>query len=192
MPAKKTSEYLIVNRRSGKALQATGTENGQVVEQAEITRDDLQVWCMVGSGDGVKIVNKASGKVLDVMAGGTANGTWAQVWEDASGESQLWKTEAVTSTYKKLVHMMSGKVLDIVDLSDESGTPAQLWEDVSGENQQWKFVSAEEKPAAKTVRKTAAKKPTAPAKEKAPAQEAASEKVAAKKPAAKRTAKKAK
>lgn len=159
MPAKKATEYLIVNRRSGKALQAAGTENGLVVEQAEITRDSLQVWSMVDSGDSVKIVNKASGKLLDVMAGGTVNGTWAQIWEDAGGESQLWKTEAVTSTYQKLVHVMSGKVLDIVDLSDESGTPAQLWEDVGGENQQWKLVPAQEKPATKTVQKTAAKKP---------------------------------
>lgn len=158
MAAKKGSEFLIVNRRSGKALQATGLDNGLVVEQAEINRGDAQIWTSVESGDGVKLFNKASGKVLDVMANGTENGTWAQTWEDVDGESQLWKIVPVTATYKKLLNVMSGKVLDIVDMSDEDGAPAQIWEDVDGENQQWKFTSLT---ATKTVKKPAAKQASA-------------------------------
>ena len=96
-------EVMIVNRRSKKALQATGLDNGQVVEQAAATGADNQLWTVVEAEGGVKLCNKANGKVLDVMQGGTADGTWAQTWEDVGGESQLWTVENVTPTYKKLI-----------------------------------------------------------------------------------------
>ena len=132
MAAKKAAEFRIVNRRSGKALQATGLENGLVVEQAEISKSDAQLWYTVENGDMVKVFNKASGKVLDVMANGTVNGTWAQTWEDVDGESQFWKLVTVRPSYRKLLHVMSGKVLDIADMSEEDGAPAQIWDDVNG------------------------------------------------------------
>lgn len=185
-------EVMIVNRRSKKALQATGLDNGQVVEQAAATGADNQLWTIVEAEGGVKLFNKANGKVLDVMQGGTADGTWAQTWEDVGGESQLWTVENVTPTYKKLVHVLSGKALDIVDMSDEDGAPAQIWESVDGEGQQWKLVSSAPKAAAKTGKKPAAKKAPAAKEEKpAPVKEekaapAKAEKAPAKKPAAKK------
>ena len=177
-------EVMIVNRRSKKALQATGLDNGQVVEQAAATGADNQLWTIVEAEGGVKLFNKANGKVLDVMQGGTADGTWVQTWEDVGGESQLWTVENVTPTYKKLIHVLSGKALDIVDMSDEDGAPAQIWESVDGEGQQWKLVSSAPKAATKTVKKPAAKKVPA-AKEEKPAP-AKAEKAPAKKPAAKK------
>ena len=157
MAGKKTAEFMIVNRRSGKALQATGLDNGLVVEQAEPAKTDAQTWTSLETEGGVKFFNKACGKVLDVMANGTANGTWVQTWEDVDGESQLWKLVTVSPTYKKIVNVMADKALDIVDMSDEDGAPAQIWESVDGEGQQWKFVSTAPKAATKTVRKPAAK-----------------------------------
>ena len=119
MAVKKTGEFMIVNRRSKKALQATGLDNGLPVEQAAAAGTDAQLWTAVETVGGVKLFNKATGKVLDVMQGGTENGTWAQTWEDVDGESQLWTIENVTATYKKLIHVKSGKALDIVDMSEE-------------------------------------------------------------------------
>ena len=148
MAGKKTAEFMIVNRRSGKALQATGLDNGLVVEQAEPAKTDAQTWTFLETEGGVKFFNKACGKVLDVMANGTANGTWVQTWEDVDGESQLWKLVTVSPTYKKIVNVMADKALDIVDMSDEDGAPAQIWESVDGEGQQWKFVSTAPKAAA--------------------------------------------
>ena len=157
MAGKKTAEFMIVNRRSGKALQATGLDNGLVVEQAEPSKTDAQTWTSLETEGGVKFFNKACGKVLDVMANGTANGTWVQTWEDVDGESQLWKLVTVSPTYKKIVNVMADKALDIVDMSDEDGAPAQIWESVDGEGQQWKLVSSAPKAATKTVKKPAAK-----------------------------------
>lgn len=195
MAAKKITEFMIVNRRTGKALQASGQENGLAVVQAAPTGEDSQLWTQEDGGDSVRLVNKASRKVLDVMQGGTENGAWAQIWEDVDGESQRWQIVKVTATYKKLWNVQSGKVLDIVHMSDEEGAAAQIWEDVDGVGQQWKFVPAgkEESPkaATKTVRKPAAKRTRAV--EKAAAQAEAKTEgpaKAAKKPAAKAAAKK--
>ncbi len=169
MAAKKTLEYMLVNRKSKKALQATGLDNGQVVEQSALTGSDVQLWSVVESGESVKLVNKASGKVLDVMAEGTSDGTWAQIWEDVDGGSQQWKLVKLTATYSKIVNVRSGKVLDIVDMSEEDGAPAQIWEDVNGVGQQWKLVPAEKPAAKRTAKKPAAKKA---AVKKAPAAKA--------------------
>lgn len=169
MAARKMAEFMIVNRRSGKALQASGGENGAVVEQAAPTGSSAQLWTTVEAGDSVKLVNQETGKVLDVMTGGTENGTWAQIWEDVNGESQLWRVVKVTATYQKILNVQAGKVLDVMDMSEEDGAPAQIWEDVNGEGQQWKLVS----PAAKTAKKAPAKKTAkTEAVKKAPAKKA--------------------
>lgn len=146
--------YLIINRRSGKAIRATGLDNGLVVEQAKITYADSELWTIKKTKTGSIITNKAAAKVLDVMQGGTENGTWVQTWENLSGESQLWDVRASSRGYKKITNIMADKVLDIKDLGDEDGTPAQIWENIGGENQEWKL---EEFPKSETVEKV--KKP---------------------------------
>ncbi len=155
---------MIMNRRTGKVLQSTGLDNGQVVEQAEPTGADVQLWTQVKAGDGIKLFNKASGKVLDVMHGGTEAGTWAQTWEDVGGDSQLWQFVKVTPTYKKLLNIQSGKVLDIVDMREDDGAPAQLWDDVEGIGQQWKLVA----PEAKAVQGEVSQKEEVPEEKPAP------------------------
>lgn len=200
-PREKKEDLLIVNRRTGKALQCAGTENGNVVEQAAVTGSDAQLWTPVKVGrSAVKLLNKQSGKVLDVMHGSTEAGAWAQVWDDvADGGSQLWQLKG-TVTYKKLINVQSGKVLDIVDMRDDDGAPAQLWEDVDGAGQQWKLVEpqAESQAQAEPAPKRRGRKPKAaeaeaalgaekqpePVPEPAPARQ--SRKPAAKKTPAKR------
>lgn len=179
--AEKDKTFLMINRRSGKALQATGLDNGLVVEQSDITYADSQLWFVKETPAGTVILNKAAAKALDVMKGGTANGTWAQLWEDAAGESQVWTISMASRGYKKITHILSGKVLDIQDLSDENGAPAQLWEDVGGANQEWKLTDYPKvKKTTRTVEKKAKKEPEKPKETKKPA---------AKKPARKKAAK---
>lgn len=151
-------EFLIVNRRTGMALQANGEENGFAVVQGEINDTPAQLWRTEEAQDGVKLVNKLAGKLLDVTTGGTENGLTAQVWEDVNGDSQVWKLSG--RKYKKILNTASGKVLDIAGIREESGAQAQIWEDIGGENQQWELRKlTEEKPRAATVKKSSAKKP---------------------------------
>lgn len=156
----KREEIIIVNRRTGKALQSTGQDNGQIVEQAEPNGSDAQVWIQVKApGRAVKLVNKQNGKVLDVTHGSTEAGSWAQTWDDVDGGSQVWKWVKVTAEYKKLMNVQSGKVLDIVEMREDDGAPAQIWDDVEGIGQQWRTVPVSAEP----------EKEPAPAKEETPA-----------------------
>lgn len=189
--------FLIVNRRSDKALQATGLDNGLVVEQSDITYTDAQLWSALENDSNVILINKASSKVLDVMKNGTLNGTWAQTWENVGSDSQLWTITETSNGYKKIANKMSGKVLDIQNISDLNGAVAQLWDDVGGENQEWEFVvypKAARKKSTKTVEKKApAKKPAAKKAEKAAVPEVKAEPETKAKPkTAKPTAKKTK
>ena len=163
----KLGEVMIMNRRTGKVLQCTGLDNGQVVVQAAPTSEDVQLWTPVKVNGGVKLVNKASGKVLDVMHGGVEAGTWAQTWEDVGGGSQLWQIVKITATYKKLINVQSGKALDIVDMREDDGAPAQIWDDVDGAGQQWKL--AEPADAKEKDAKARSQKEEAPAPEEKPA-----------------------
>lgn len=156
MAIKTETEVQIQNRRSGKVLEASASENGSRVVQAAQTDSDAQVWTMRKNGSTVRFINKASGKALDAMMGGTENGTHLQIWEDLGAESQLWKLSG--RIYKKIVNSAANKVMDISGLSDEDGAPAQLWDDIGGENQQWKLIEIEPAAVTKTVKK-AAKKP---------------------------------
>lgn len=156
--AAKKSEFLILNRRTGKALQASGTENGSAVVQAEIDNGEAQIWLAVETADGVKLLNKLSQKLLDVTTGGEDSGLPVQVWEDVNGASQVWKLAG--RQYKKIINAASGKVLDIAGMCQETGAPAQIWEDIGGENQQWKLRDlAAETSKLKSVKKTVVKKP---------------------------------
>lgn len=140
-PKEKLTEVLIVNRRTGKALQCTGLDNGMAVVQSTPTGEDAQIWDPVRVDDGVKLINKASGKALDLVDGGTEDGTWAHTWEDVGCGSQVWKLAKITATYRKIVNVQAGKVLDIVDMREDDGAPIQIWGDVDGSGQQWKLVT---------------------------------------------------
>lgn len=175
-PREKHEEMMIVNRRTGKALQSTGPDNGQVVEQAAPTGSDAQLWLQVKVGKAVKLVNKASGKVLDVMHGSTESGAWTQTWEDVDGGSQLWQWVKVTATYKKLMNVQSGKALDIVDMREDDGAPVQIWDDVEGVGQQWKLVAlTTEETTQEPARKKPGPKPKAKAAQTAAPTEASNE-----------------
>lgn len=150
-------EFLIINRRTGKALQATGLDNGQAICQAEINRSDAQIWTSKETEGGVKLINKAASKVMDVVMGGKSDGSWIHIWDDVENGngSQVWKITG--RTYKKIINLASGKALDIEGMLENDGAHAQIWEDLGGENQQWKL----EPLAAKTVTKTGAARSSA-------------------------------
>lgn len=174
-PRVKKEDILIINRRTGKALQCAGMENGDLVEQVEATGSDAQLWTPVSTGRSFKLRNKLSGKVLDIVNGGTEAGSWAQIWEDVTdGHSQVWEWVRVTATYRKLMNVQSGKVLDIVDMREDDGAPAQIWDDVDGVGQQWKLVEpikaapTQEAPKKRSTRKAKEAAEPAASPEEAP------------------------
>ena len=90
----------------------------------------------------VKIVNRNSGKLLDVTGGSTSNGALIQQWQDytPSSNSSEWQLVDAGGGYVKIVNRNSGQVVDVTGSSTASGTAIEQWPDNNGTNQQWQLV----------------------------------------------------
>ena len=203
--------FYTIAAKTGSVIQAVeSVKDGGNIRLGKYERKPEQEWAFVREGDGVyRIRNRASGKLIDLMMTGTANGTWLHLWEDVGGTSQMWKMEPTPAGTVRLRSMWAaGKCIDTVGMGTADGAVLQIWQETAGEDQLWTISEvkdrakhapkAEEKPA--EVKAEAA----APAEEKpaevkaeaaAPAEEKPVEEKAApavkkttRKPAAKKTA----
>ncbi|MFI3205909.1 MAG: RICIN domain-containing protein [Clostridia bacterium] len=148
--------YIITNKRNGKAI--TAKEDGSVVQETT-NYSDSQLWSPEKLTGKVKVVNKATGKNLDLMYGGTESGTTLNTWDDVESDSQLWQFKTASKGYKKIFNASAEKPIDVVMLSDEDGAFVQIWDVIGGDNQEWKLEEyPAKKPAVKRAKKTAVKK----------------------------------
>lgn len=199
--------FYTIAAKTGSVIQAVeNAKDGGSIRLGKYGHAPEQEWAFVREGDGVyRIRNRASGKLIDLMMTGTANGTWLHLWEDVGGTSQMWKVEPTPAGTVRLRSMWAaGKCIDTVGMGTADGAVLQIWQETAGEDQLWTISEvkdrakhapkAENKPAeaavpaaAKTEEKAApaAKKPAA--KKAAPKAEPKTEK----KPAAKKSAAKA-
>lgn len=95
----------------------------------------------IESGKIYKIVNKYSGKALDVTNWSTSDGGNVQQWSYTGGNNQLWKIELLSDGYYKITNMNSGKVLDADGPSTADGANIQQWTWVNGANQEWAIIA---------------------------------------------------
>lgn len=90
-------------------------------------------------GTEFKIINKMSGKALDVTGYSLLNGTAIQQWDYLDGDNQKWYVIPQDSQNYKIINKMSGKALDVTGYSLNNGTPIQQWDFLSGGNQLWQL-----------------------------------------------------
>lgn len=208
--------FYTIAAKTGSVIQAVeSVKDGGNIRLGKYERKPEQEWAFVREGDGVyRIRNRASGKLIDLMMTGTANGTWLHLWEDVGGTSQMWKMEPTPAGTVRLRSMWAaGKCIDTVGMGTADGAVLQIWQETAGEDQLWTISEvkdrakhapkAEEKPAEvkaeaaapaeeKPVEEKAAPAEEKPAEEKAaPAAKKTTRKPAAKKTAAKTAAKSA-
>jgi hypothetical protein len=88
----------------------------------------------------VKIVNKHSGKVLDVVDWIMDNHASIQQYKFHGGDNQCWAMMPDGEGYYQLVAMHSGKCLDVAGVSQENGAKVQLYDCHGGNNQKWKLI----------------------------------------------------
>ena len=177
--------FYTIAAKTGSVIQAVeNAKDGGSIRLGKYGHAPEQEWAFVREGDGVyRIRNRASGKLIDLMMTGTANGTWLHLWEDVGGTSQMWKVEPTPAGTVRLRSMWAaGKCIDTVGMGTADGAVLQIWQETAGEDQLWTI--SEVKDRAKHAPKAEAAVPAA-----AKAEEKAAP--AAKKPAAKKAAPKA-
>ncbi len=95
----------------------------------------------VSGGTYYKLVNRNSGKVLDVTGASTANGANIIQWTDSGTANEQWSIVSVGNGYSKLISRSSGKALDVTGASTANGAQVIQWADSGTTNQQWNIVS---------------------------------------------------
>ncbi|MEV5556865.1 RICIN domain-containing protein [Nonomuraea wenchangensis] len=88
------------------------------------------------------LVNRNSGKALDVYNLSTADGGRITQWTRNSQNQQQWQFVDSGGGYYRLKSRHSGKVLDVSNWSTANGGAIVQWTDTNGANQQWRLADS--------------------------------------------------
>lgn len=89
--------YKIINRYSSDILACHSTTNGTRAYQWQNINDNAKYWVIENMGNcEYRLKNVYSGKYLDNISGGSAEGGQIGIWSASNGSDQLWKIEEVT------------------------------------------------------------------------------------------------
>jgi beta-xylosidase len=88
------------------------------------------------------LVNRNSGKALDVYGAATTDGARITQWTRNNGANQQWQFVDSGGGYYRLKSRSSGKVLDVFNRSTADGASVVQWTDGNGVNQQFRVADS--------------------------------------------------
>ena len=177
-----SDHFYTIAAKTGSVIQAVeGAANGGDIRLGKYEHKPEQEWAFVREGDGVyRIRNRASGKLIDLMMTGTANGTWLHLWEDVGGTSQMWAVEPTPAgTVRLRSSWAAGKCIDTVGMGTADGAILQIWQETPGDDQLWTIAEVKDR-AKRAAKKENEAEAAAPAVEPAAKAETAPAEPAAK------------
>ncbi len=89
------------------------------------------------------MVNRNSGKALDVYGASTGDGARVTQWTRNDGANQQWQFVDSGGGFYRLKARHSGKVLDVAGASTADGAGIQQWADHNGTNQQFRLADSD-------------------------------------------------
>jgi hypothetical protein len=89
------------------------------------------------------LVNRGSGKALDVSGNSTADGAAIHQWTRHNNANQQWQFVDSGGGYYRLKSKNSSKVLDITNWSTADGGRLQQWPDLNAANQQFRLADSD-------------------------------------------------
>ncbi|MEV4023208.1 non-reducing end alpha-L-arabinofuranosidase family hydrolase [Actinosynnema sp. NPDC050801] len=89
------------------------------------------------------LVNRNSGKALDVYNLATNDGARITQWTRNDGNQQQWQFVDSGGGYYRVKSRHSGKVLDVSNLSTADGAAIHQWTDHGGTNQQFRLADSD-------------------------------------------------
>ncbi|WP_198169142.1 RICIN domain-containing protein [Herbidospora daliensis] len=104
-------------------------------QQASAATVDTNAWYV--------LINRNSGKALDVYNLSTADGARITQWTRNNGNQQQWQFVDSGSGYYRVKSRLSGKVLDVSGVSTANGAAVVQWSDTNGTNQQWRLADSD-------------------------------------------------
>ncbi len=88
------------------------------------------------------LVNRNSGKALDVYNFSTADGGRITQWTRGTANNQQWQFVDSGGGFYRLKSRHSSKVLDVFNQSTANGAAIVQWADNNGNNQQWRLADS--------------------------------------------------
>ncbi|GAA2309549.1 non-reducing end alpha-L-arabinofuranosidase family hydrolase [Streptomyces hawaiiensis] len=88
------------------------------------------------------LVNRNSGKALDVYNMATGDGARITQWSRNDQNQQQWQFVDSGDGYYRIKSRHSGKVLDVHNRSTTNGGSIVQWADLNGTNQQWRLADS--------------------------------------------------
>ncbi|WP_330347105.1 non-reducing end alpha-L-arabinofuranosidase family hydrolase [Streptomyces sp. NBC_00582] len=88
------------------------------------------------------LVNRNSGKALDVYNRATDDGARIAQWTRNDQNQQQWQFVDSGGGYYRIKSRHSGKVLDVQNWSTANGGSIVQWADLNGANQQWRLADS--------------------------------------------------
>ncbi len=89
-----------------------------------------------------RLVSRKSNKVIDLVSGGTADGTDAVQWGWNGGNSQEWNLTHLGNGQYRAVGVASGKLLEVTGASLNNGAVVQIWPSNNNNCQKWNVMPA--------------------------------------------------
>ncbi|MCO8273896.1 family 43 glycosylhydrolase [Actinoplanes sp. TRM 88003] len=117
------------------AVVLTGAAVLLSAPSAEAATVDTSAWYV--------LVNRTSGKALDVYNLATTDGARITQWTRNDGNQQQWQFVDSGSGYYRLKSRHSGKVLDIAGASTANGAAVNQWTDNNSTNQQFRLADSD-------------------------------------------------
>ena len=132
-----SSEYFrIINKKTGKCLDATSTENGRHIQQwwpwGDIHSAPQQFWKRDSSGC---LINKKSRKYLEIPCGRKGNLEEVGQYQEDTGDHCKWDLLEGHC----IINRKSGKYLEISNGNASDGFVPTQWESDTGDHSRWKF-----------------------------------------------------
>ncbi len=127
----------IMGAGSGKYLDLA--EDNVVINAVKNTRS--QVWRFKFNSDGTyTIINRSTGKALDVYAAGTENGTNVQTYKNNNTDAQRWFVRKVDGYYVLEPKHAPSKALDVAANATADGTNVQIYKNNGSTSQKYTIM----------------------------------------------------
>jgi hypothetical protein len=104
------------------------------VQSANAATVDTNAWYV--------LVNRNSGRALDVYNLATNDGARITQWTRNDQNQQQWQFVDSGGGYYRIKSRHSGKVLDVYNVSTANGAAVVQWADHNGTNQQWRLADS--------------------------------------------------
>lgn len=145
------TNYLILSSATGMAMTVEGYSDGNSVGICQMTKGDYQsqIWTLEDMGEGYcRIVNKFSGKALNVPNASKSEGTQIIQWNKENSDNSKWKlTKLEDGSYRISPKHIEGETfaLSVKDKSTNRGAAiVQETYDATNHYAAWKFVAIDE------------------------------------------------